>query len=40
VIGTLDVLFADDGIDPPDFGGFVTVEDEGEMELQVTFVPA
>ena len=40
VIGTLDIVFADYDIDPPNIGGFVTVEDEGEMELQLTFVPA
>jgi len=40
VVGTLDIRFSDYEIDPPDIGGFVTVEDEGEMELQLTFVPA
>lgn len=40
VVGTLPITFADYEIDPPNIGGFVTVEDEGEMELQLTFVPA
>jgi polyisoprenoid-binding protein YceI len=40
VVGTLDIAFADYDIDPPNVGGFVSVEDEGELELQLTFVPA
>jgi polyisoprenoid-binding protein YceI len=40
VVGTLDIAFADYDIDPPNVGGFVSVEDEGELELQLTFVRA
>ena len=40
VAGSIDVSFADYDIDPPNVGGFVSVEDEGEIELQLTFVPA
>lgn len=40
VVGTIPVTFADYDIDPPNVGGFVSVEDEGEIELQLTFVPA
>jgi polyisoprenoid-binding protein YceI len=40
VVGSVDVAFADYDIDPPNVGGFVSVEDEGEIELQLTFVPA
>jgi polyisoprenoid-binding protein YceI len=40
VVGTIDVAFADYDIEPPSVGGFVSVEDEGEIELQLTFVPA
>jgi polyisoprenoid-binding protein YceI len=40
VVGTIDVAFAEYDIDPPDVGGFVSVEDEGEIELQLTFVRA
>jgi polyisoprenoid-binding protein YceI len=40
VVGTIDVDFADYDIEPPSVGGFVSVEDEGEIELQLTFVPA
>ena len=40
VVGTLDIAFADYDIDPPSVGGFVSVEDEGELEVQLTFVPA
>jgi polyisoprenoid-binding protein YceI len=40
VVGTIAVAFADYDIEPPSVGGFVSVEDEGEIELQLTFVPA
>jgi polyisoprenoid-binding protein YceI len=40
VVGTVDIAFADYDIDPPNVGGFVSVEDEGELELQLTFVRA
>jgi polyisoprenoid-binding protein YceI len=40
VVGTLDIAFSDYDIDAPSVGGFVSVEDEGELELQLTFVPA
>ena len=40
VIGTLPIVFADYDIDPPNIANFVTVEDEGEMELQLTFARA
>jgi polyisoprenoid-binding protein YceI len=40
VVGTIDVAFADYDIEAPSVGGFVSVEDEGEIELQLTFVPA
>lgn len=40
VVGTVDVAFADYDIEPPSVGGFVSVEDEGEIELQLTFVRA
>lgn len=37
VVGTLDVLFADYGIDTPNIAGFVTTEDRGALELQLFF---
>jgi polyisoprenoid-binding protein YceI len=40
VVGTIPVLFADFDIEPPSVGGFVSVEDEGEIELQLRFIPA
>jgi polyisoprenoid-binding protein YceI len=40
VVGTIPVAFADYDIEAPSVGGFVSVEDEGEIELQLTFVPA
>jgi polyisoprenoid-binding protein YceI len=40
VVGRLPIVFADYRIDPPNIGGFVTVEDRGEMELQLFFVRA
>jgi polyisoprenoid-binding protein YceI len=40
VVGTIDVAFADYDIEPPSIGGFVSVEDHGEIELKLTYVPA
>jgi polyisoprenoid-binding protein YceI len=40
VVGSLEIAFADYDIAAPSFGGFVTVEDHGTIELQLTFVPA
>jgi polyisoprenoid-binding protein YceI len=40
VVGTIPIAMADYDIDPPNVGGFVSVEDRGEIELQLTFVPA
>jgi len=40
VVGTLDIAFSDYDIDPPSVGGFVSVEDEGELEFQLTFARA
>jgi polyisoprenoid-binding protein YceI len=40
VVGSLEIAFADHDIVAPSFGGFVTVEDHGTIELQLTFVPA
>jgi polyisoprenoid-binding protein YceI len=40
VVGSLEIDFADYDIVAPSFGGFVTVEDHGTIELQLTFVPA
>ena len=40
VVGSIPIVMADYDIDPPNVGGFVSVEDEGEIELQLTFVPA
>ena len=37
VVGSLDVKFADYGIDPPNIGGFVSVKDQGVMEFQIFF---
>jgi polyisoprenoid-binding protein YceI len=38
VIGKVPITFADYGIDPPNIGGFVSVRDKGQMELQLFFV--
>jgi polyisoprenoid-binding protein YceI len=38
VIGAFPIRFADYGITPPSIGGFVTVADEGDAELQLFFV--
>jgi polyisoprenoid-binding protein YceI len=40
VVGSLPISFSDYGIDPPSIPAFVTVEDHGEMELQLFFEPA
>jgi polyisoprenoid-binding protein YceI len=40
VVGSVEIAFADYDIVAPSFGGFVTVEDHGTIELQLTFVPA
>jgi polyisoprenoid-binding protein YceI len=40
VVGSIPIAMADYDIDPPSVGGFVSVEDEGEIELRLTFVPA
>lgn len=40
VVGSIPIAMADYDIDPPNVGGFVSVEDEGEIELKLTFVPA
>lgn len=40
VVGSLEIAFADHDIVAPSFGGFVTVQDHGTIELQLTFVPA
>lgn len=37
VVGTLPIQFADFQIQPPDFAGFVTVEDHGTIELDLVF---
>lgn len=39
VVGRLPIVFSDYHIEPPSIGGFVTVEDHGEMELQLFFEP-
>ena len=40
VAGSLDVVFADYDIQAPSFGGFVTVEDHGAIELLLIFEQA
>ncbi len=40
VFGTLPILMADYGIDPPSVAGIVDVDDNGEMEFQLFFVRA
>jgi polyisoprenoid-binding protein YceI len=37
VSGSLPITFADYSMTPPSIGGFVTVDDHGTMEMQVTF---
>jgi len=39
IAGSTPIAMADFGITPPSVGGFVTVDDNGVMELQLTFVP-
>ena len=38
VIGKIPITFADYGITPPNIGGFVTVADNGRMEIQLIFL--
>ncbi len=38
VVGSLTFPFADFSIQPPNIGGFVTVEDQGTLEFQVFLV--
>lgn len=40
VAGTLPIVFADYGIEKPDVAGFVTTEDNGTLELQLTLTRA
>jgi polyisoprenoid-binding protein YceI len=40
VVGRLPIVMAEWDITPPSISGFVTVEDEGELELQLAFAPA
>ncbi len=40
VVGSLPVAFADYGIQPPNVGGFVTVQDHGTMEFKLFFSKA
>jgi polyisoprenoid-binding protein YceI len=40
VAGQLPILLADFQIDPPNVGGFVSVAEDGIVELQLSFVPA
>jgi polyisoprenoid-binding protein YceI len=37
VVGNLPIVFADYNMEAPNVGGFVSVDDEGEMELQIFF---
>lgn len=39
VVGSLPIAFGDYGIDTPNIGGFVSVEDEGTMELSLVMAP-
>lgn len=39
VVGRLPIVMADWDITPPSISGFVTVEDDGELELQLAFAP-
>jgi hypothetical protein len=38
VIGKIPIKFADYNITPPNIGGFVTVADNGRMEIQLIFL--
>jgi len=40
VVGRLPILFSDYDIEAPSIAGFVSVDDRGEMELQLFFAPA
>ena len=40
VAGQLPIVLADYQIDPPNVGGFVSVAEDGILELQLSFVPA
>jgi polyisoprenoid-binding protein YceI len=40
VAGGTAIMMADYGINPPSVGGFVSVADEGRLEVQLTLVPA
>jgi polyisoprenoid-binding protein YceI len=40
VSGSTPILMADFAIEPPNVGGFVSVDDNGVMEFQLRFVPA
>ena len=40
VAGQLPIVLADFQIDPPNVGGFVSVAEDGILELQLSFVPA
>ncbi|HEX9260176.1 MAG TPA: YceI family protein, partial [Acidimicrobiales bacterium] len=39
IAGNTPILMADFGITPPSVGGFVSVDDNGVLELQISFVP-
>jgi polyisoprenoid-binding protein YceI len=40
LVGSLPIVFADYGIDPPNVGGFVTVQDHGTMEFKLFLAKA
>jgi polyisoprenoid-binding protein YceI len=40
IAGQLPIVLADYGINPPNVGGFVSVDEDGVLELQLTFAPA
>lgn len=40
VVGDMPIRFVDYGITPPNIGGFVTVQGQGRMELQLFFTPS
>lgn len=37
ILGRIPIAFADYGIEAPNIGGFVSVEDEGQIELRINF---
>ncbi|MFZ4516671.1 MAG: YceI family protein, partial [Acidimicrobiia bacterium] len=39
VVGSAPIVLSDYGIDPPNIGGFVSVDNRGTMEFKVYFVP-